>query len=147
MFQLEFEVKNVDKDKLKVIQECLRKQAGIHGVSTSPELDRVFVETDLPSSVAHRFVEAEFKSIAVLKGMGATNLNNNETFPAEAAVSIISNFDENVEPVRGVIRFVQLNPSKCAIDGTVDGLSCGNHGIAICEYGDISDGCERYSEI
>ena len=41
-----------------------------------------------------------------------------------------------------VVRFVQLDDSNCAIDGTIDGLSAGLHAITVCEYGDISNGCE-----
>lgn len=42
----------------------------------------------------------------------------------------------------GVIRFAQI-PEGCIIDGTVDGLTPGEHGIHIHECGDISNGCDR----
>ncbi|KAG8536189.1 hypothetical protein GDO81_026934, partial [Engystomops pustulosus] len=44
--------------------------------------------------------------------------------------------------VQGVVRFLQVSESTCIIDGTVDGLSAGLHGIHIHEYGDLSMGCE-----
>ena len=46
--------------------------------------------------------------------------------------------------VKGVTRFVQLSENRCLIDGTIDGLSPGRHGLAVCESGDLSDGCARY---
>lgn len=44
--------------------------------------------------------------------------------------------------IKGVIRFAQI-PEGCIIDGTVDGLVPGEHGLHIHECGDISNGCER----
>jgi copper chaperone for superoxide dismutase len=38
-----------------------------------------------------------------------------------------------------------VDREKCIIDGTIDGLREGFHGLHIHELGDISDGCERYS--
>lgn len=44
--------------------------------------------------------------------------------------------------VKGVIRFAQTSKG-CIIDGTVDGLVPGGHGLHIHECGDISKGCDR----
>lgn len=44
--------------------------------------------------------------------------------------------------IKGVIRFAQTSEG-CVIDGTVDGLTPGEHGIHIHECGDISEGCDR----
>lgn len=44
--------------------------------------------------------------------------------------------------IKGVIRFAQT-PQGCIIDGTVDGLTPGEHGMHIHECGDISNGCDR----
>ena len=41
--------------------------------------------------------------------------------------------------IMGVIRFAQT-PDGCIIDGTVDGLTPGEHGMHIHECGDISEG-------
>lgn len=46
------------------------------------------------------------------------------------------------DKVKGVVRFVQVD-KDCIIDGTIDGLSPGLHGIHVHECGDISKGCER----
>lgn len=46
--------------------------------------------------------------------------------------------------VNGVVRFIQINENECVIDGTIDGLSPGKHGIHIYECGDLSKGCDRF---
>lgn len=45
--------------------------------------------------------------------------------------------------INGVIRFVQMNENECVIEGTIDGLSPGKHGIHVYECGDLSNGCEK----
>ena len=47
-------------------------------------------------------------------------------------------------PVMGVIRMTQASEDKCVIDGTIDGLTPGKHGLNIHEFGDLSDACTRY---
>jgi len=44
--------------------------------------------------------------------------------------------------IKGVIRFIEI-PDGCIIDGIVKGLSLGEHGMHIHEYGDITNGCNR----
>ena len=44
--------------------------------------------------------------------------------------------------IKGVIRFVQTSKG-CIVDGTLDGLTTGSHGMHIHECGDLSKGCER----
>jgi copper chaperone for superoxide dismutase len=44
--------------------------------------------------------------------------------------------------IKGVIRFIEI-PDGCIIDGIVKGLSAGEHGMHIHEYGDITNGCKR----
>ena len=46
--------------------------------------------------------------------------------------------------VRGVVRLVQVDPATCVIEGTIDGLLPGTHGLYVHELGDISSGCARY---
>ena len=43
---------------------------------------------------------------------------------------------------QGVVRFTQANQKSCIIDGTIDGLSPGEHALAIHECGDLSGGCD-----
>jgi len=44
--------------------------------------------------------------------------------------------------IKGIVRFIET-PEGCVIDGTVNGLSPGEHGMHIHEYGDITDGCNK----
>lgn len=46
--------------------------------------------------------------------------------------------------VHGVVRMTQIDEANCIIDGTIDGLSPGKHGLHVHECGDISKGCDRY---
>jgi copper chaperone for superoxide dismutase len=49
--------------------------------------------------------------------------------------------------MKGVIRFLQTDANTCVVDGTLDGLSPGLHGLHVHESGDISQGCDRYLHI
>ena len=44
---------------------------------------------------------------------------------------------------QGVIRMVQLSNNNCVFEGTIDGLTPGQHALAIHEAGDLSLGCDR----
>ncbi|GAV05885.1 hypothetical protein RvY_15948-1 [Ramazzottius varieornatus] len=105
---------------------------GIESITFDLPNGRVLVKTSLPSDVVQKLIEQTGRK-AVLKGIGAPG------FQLGAAVA------EFYHPngVKGVARFVQLAEDRCLIDGTVDGLSPGNHGVAVCESGDLSNGCER----
>jgi copper chaperone for superoxide dismutase len=46
--------------------------------------------------------------------------------------------------VKGVIRFLQTDENTCVVEGTLDGLTPGLHGLHVHECGDISQGCDRY---
>lgn len=47
-------------------------------------------------------------------------------------------------PIQGVVRFSAISQHipGCVVDGVIDGLNPGLHGIHIHECGDISQGCE-----
>lgn len=42
------------------------------------------------------------------------------------------------------MRFIQADDNTCIVDGTIDGLSPGLHGLHVHEFGDISEGCDKY---
>ena len=44
--------------------------------------------------------------------------------------------------VQGVTRFVQLDENTCVVEGTIDGLTPGEHGLHVHECGDLSRGCD-----
>ena len=46
-------------------------------------------------------------------------------------------------PAVGVIRMVQATEKQCIIEGTIDGLTPGKHGLTVHDFGDLSRACER----
>lgn len=62
----------------------------------------------------------------------------------QAAVAMLAgNTGFSYGQVKGVVRLVQVDDDNCLIDGAIDGLTPGNHGLHIHECGDISQGCQR----
>lgn len=64
-----------------------------------------------------------------------------------SAVSMIggtSGFSKN-KLIQGVVRFIETQKG-CIVDGTIDGLDPGDHGLHIHECGDISNGCESVGQ-
>lgn len=63
----------------------------------------------------------------------------------QSAVAMLGGGDTGYSfgKAKGVVRLVQLDDEHCVIDGTIDGLVPGNHGLHIHECGDISEGCNR----
>ncbi len=91
----------------------------------------MYVDTILPTSIIHKEIEINLNKLAVLKGMGSA-INDSMITKTDSAVAEIMSDDNNKSHcIRGVIRFVQLDNEKCAIDGTVDGLSPGEHAIHV----------------
>uniref|UniRef100_A0A4X2KZ63 Superoxide dismutase copper/zinc binding domain-containing protein n=1 Tax=Vombatus ursinus TaxID=29139 RepID=A0A4X2KZ63_VOMUR len=43
--------------------------------------------------------------------------------------------------VQGVVRFLQACPQRCLIEGTIDGLEPGPHGLHVHQYGDLTQNC------
>lgn len=50
-------------------------------------------------------------------------------------------------PVQGVVRFLQISEDRCLIDGTIDGLEPGAHGLHVHELGDLTQDCLRYGDL
>jgi len=46
-------------------------------------------------------------------------------------------------PVLGVVRFLQQSEDRCLIDGTLDGLAPGPHGLHVHALGDLTSDCDR----
>jgi len=65
--------------------------------------------------------------------------------PLSAAVAMMypslyfGPIDKNVQ---GVTRFVQIDDKTCVVEGTIDGLTPGMHGLHVHECGDLSRGCD-----
>lgn len=134
--KIEFAVDITCEKCVESVRNSLTSVKGIKNVDVSLKTGSVIVETSLPYSVVQEQIEKVGKK-AVLKGYGAS----------ASAVSMLggtSGYSVN-KNIMGVVRFAQT-PEGCIIDGTVDGLSPGLHGIHIHECGDISNGCESVGD-
>ncbi|KAK3738856.1 hypothetical protein QZH41_015063, partial [Actinostola sp. cb2023] len=96
--------------------------------------ESVVVDTVLASGKIQEILETTGLK-TILRGHGS----GGDSQPAHlgAAVAIINGSNGT----KGLARFVQVSKDNCVIDGTIDGLCPGLHGIHIHEFGDLSDGC------
>lgn len=134
--KIEFAVNMTCQKCVDSVRNSLTDTRDIKNVDVSLEKGSVVVETTLPYSVIQERIEKAGKT-AVLKGYGDST----------SAVSMLggqSGYSIN-DQIMGVVRFAQT-AEGCVIDGTIDGLDPGLHGIHIHECGDISDGCNSVGE-
>ncbi|KMQ87620.1 copper chaperone for superoxide dismutase [Lasius niger] len=134
--KIEFAVHMTCEKCVNAISKSVADLEGIRNIDISLERGTVIIETDLPYSIIQERIEQTGKQ-AVLKGYG----------DGLSAVSMLGgNSGYSVgNLIKGVIRFAQI-PEGCIIDGTVDGLTPGEHGMHVHECGDISNGCDSVGE-
>lgn len=128
---LEFAVQMTCQSCVDAVSRSLQGVAGIQSVEVQLENQMVLVQTTLPSQVVQALLEDTGRQ-AVLKGMGSGRWQN-----LEAAVAILGGSG----PVQGVVRFLQLTPERCLIEGTIDGLKPGLHGLHVHQFGDLTRNC------
>ncbi|XP_027712012.1 copper chaperone for superoxide dismutase [Vombatus ursinus] len=128
---LEFAVQMSCQSCVDSVQTSLRGVAGVQGVEVHLENQSVLVTTTLPSQEVQSVLESTGRQ-AVLKGMGSHELQN-----LGAAVAILG----QPGAVQGVVRFLQVSPQRCLIEGTIDGLEPGPHGLHVHQYGDLTQNC------
>ncbi|XP_017752406.1 PREDICTED: copper chaperone for superoxide dismutase isoform X2 [Eufriesea mexicana] len=134
--KIEFAVDMTCQNCVDKVRNTLTGISGIKSIDISLEKGNVIIETNLPYSIIQEKIEESGKK-AVLKGYGDNS----------SAVAILggnSGYSIN-NKIIGVIRFAQT-PDGCIIDGTIDGLTSGKHGMHIHECGDISQGCNSVGE-
>ncbi|XP_072495306.1 copper chaperone for superoxide dismutase isoform X2 [Notamacropus eugenii] len=105
--------------------------SGVQEVEVQLENQSVLVTTTLPSQEVQSLLENTGRQ-AVLKGMGSHMLKN-----LGAAVAMLGTSGA----VQGVVRFLQVSPQSCLIEGTIDGLEPGPHGLHVHQYGDLTQNC------
>uniref|UniRef100_A0ABI8AS91 Superoxide dismutase copper chaperone n=1 Tax=Felis catus TaxID=9685 RepID=A0ABI8AS91_FELCA len=128
---LEFAVQMTCESCVDAVRTSLQGVAGVQSVEVQLENQMVLVQTTLPSQEVQALLEGTGRQ-AVLKGMGSGLLQN-----LGAAVAIL----EGPGPVQGVVRFLQLTPERCLIEGTIDGLEPGPHGLHVHQFGDLTGNC------
>uniref|UniRef100_A0A803SPS7 Copper chaperone for superoxide dismutase n=1 Tax=Anolis carolinensis TaxID=28377 RepID=A0A803SPS7_ANOCA len=127
--KLEFAVQMTCQNCVEAVQKTLKGVPGLQLLDVQLDSQTVLVETSLGTEEVQNLLEKTGRK-AVLKGMGST-------VPGSAAVAMVS----GPGLIQGVVRFLQVSPEKCLVDGTVDGLEPGLHGLHVHEFGDISGGC------
>ncbi|XP_061414822.1 copper chaperone for superoxide dismutase [Lethenteron reissneri] len=133
--KLEFAVQMSCRSCEDAVKKALHGVPGVLGVQVDLAKEQVLVDTVLPSAQVQSLIETTGKR-AVLRGIGPT-----QGGPLGAAVAQLSGDGAVRGAVLGVVRFVQLSPLTCAIEGTVDGLRPGPHGLHVHEFGDLTNGC------
>ncbi|XP_058518742.1 copper chaperone for superoxide dismutase isoform X1 [Ochotona princeps] len=128
---LEFAVQMTCQSCVDAVRKSLQGVAGVQDVEVQLENQMVLVQTSLPSQEVQALLEATGRQ-AVLKGMGSKQLQN-----LGAAVAILG----GPGTVQGVVRFLQLSPERCLIEGTIDGLAPGLHGLHVHQLGDLTNDC------
>uniref|UniRef100_A0A3Q0QTH7 Superoxide dismutase [Cu-Zn] n=1 Tax=Amphilophus citrinellus TaxID=61819 RepID=A0A3Q0QTH7_AMPCI len=104
--------------------------AGVKSVSIDVSKEQVLVESALTSAEVQALIESTGRR-AVLKGIGGSEQD------LGAAVAMLA----GVGSIQGVVRFLQLSEDRCLIDGTVDGLEPGPHGLHVHTLGDLTLDC------
>lgn len=118
------------------VKASLEGQPGISEVQVDLRAQRVQVTSTKPAFELKDLIETTGKT-AVISGLGTLG----------SAVAMIGKDGQyNNGGVLGVVRFTQVDQDRCVIEGTVDGLTPGEHGLAVHEAGDLSQGCDRLGE-
>lgn len=135
--KVEFAVDMTCQKCVNSVRKSLIELNGINNIDVSLERGTVVVETNLPFTLIQEKIEKTGKK-AVLKGYGENSYSAVSMLGGNSGYSISND-------IAGVIRFVQTTDG-CIIDGTVDGLVPGLHGLHIHECGDISEGCQSIGD-
>uniref|UniRef100_A0A8C1X963 Superoxide dismutase copper chaperone n=1 Tax=Cyprinus carpio TaxID=7962 RepID=A0A8C1X963_CYPCA len=128
--KLEFAVQMSCDSCVNAVKGVLERDPGVQSVHVDLAKEQVLVETALTSLQVQSLIESTGRR-AVLKGIGGSETD------LGAAVAMIS----GAGLVQGVVRFLQLSQDRCLIDGTIDGLTPGAHGLHVHELGDLTQDC------
>lgn len=131
--KLEFSVQMTCEGCAQSIRAALEAEPGVEEVRIDVSKEQVLVDAALTSLEVQRLIEATGRR-AVLKGIGGTGAGQQDL---GAAVAMMS----GAGPVQGVVRFLQLSEERCLIDGTIDGLEPGAHGLHVHSLGDLTLDC------
>ncbi|XP_074518397.1 copper chaperone for superoxide dismutase [Halichoeres trimaculatus] len=128
--KLEFAVQMTCESCAEKIRAALEGRPGVQSVSIDISKEEVLVESALTSAEVQALIESTGRR-AVLKGIGGSERD------LGSAVAMLAGAGNIV----GVVRFLQLSEERCLIDGTVDGLEPGPHGLHVHTLGDLTQDC------
>ncbi|XP_033102744.1 copper chaperone for superoxide dismutase-like [Anneissia japonica] len=134
--KMEFAVNMTCMSCKSAIENALKNKPEIKSVSVNLGDQQVVVETTLTTSEVKNLLESTGRR-ANLKGHGSAEPTTSVKHLG-AAVSML----QGPSCVEGVVRFLQATENTCIIEGTLDNLKPGPHGLNIHEFGDLSNGCE-----
>eukprot|EP00042_Codosiga_hollandica_P027784 m.141125 g.141125 ORF g.141125 m.141125 type:complete len:256 (-) comp52590_c0_seq5:36-803(-) len=127
---MEFAVQMTCQSCVSKVQHALESLSGLEDQEIKLATQQVLVLT----AQSVQDVEAALLQTGLrvtLRGQSSTKQGQN----FGCAVSIMSG------DVQGVVRFTQISHEEVVVEGTIDGLAPGPHGLHIHEFGDISQGC------
>ncbi|XP_069578378.1 copper chaperone for superoxide dismutase [Brachyistius frenatus] len=128
--KLEFAVQMTCESCAEKVRAALEGEPGVKLLSIDVGKEEVLVESARSSSEVQALIESTGRR-AVLKGIGGSERD------LGAAVAMLA----GVGSIQGVVRFLQLSEERCLIDGTVDGLEPGPHGLHVHTLGDLTLDC------
>ncbi|XP_038147249.1 copper chaperone for superoxide dismutase-like [Cyprinodon tularosa] len=128
--KLEFAVQMTCESCAEKIRAALEGIPGVESVSIDVGKEEVLVEAALTSVEVQSLIESTGRR-AVLKGIGGLEQD------LGAAVAMVS----GAGSIQGVVHFLQLSEDHCLIDGTIDGLEPGPHGLHVHTLGDLTQDC------
>ncbi|KAK9524891.1 hypothetical protein VZT92_017255 [Zoarces viviparus] len=128
--KLEFAVQMTCESCAVKVRAALEGKPGVSSVSVDVGKEQVLVESALTSAEVQALIESTGRR-AVLKGIGGSEHD------LGSAVAMLA----GVGRIQGVVRFLQLSEQRCLIDGTIDGLEPGPHGLHVHTLGDLTRDC------
>uniref|UniRef100_A0A8C7XPM1 Superoxide dismutase copper chaperone n=1 Tax=Oryzias sinensis TaxID=183150 RepID=A0A8C7XPM1_9TELE len=130
--KLEFAVQMTSESCADAVRAALEGKSRVTSVTVDVRREEVLVESALTIAEVQALIESTGRR-AVLKGMGGSEPAN-----LGAAVAMLS----GAGSIQGVVRFLQLSEKHCLIDGTIDGLEPGCHGLHVHTLGDLTQDCK-----
>jgi len=131
--QIELAVKMTCQSCVQTVTGVLRE---LHISQFNIDLDKqsVVLTSSLPAEQIANAIEDIGGLQTIVRGQGgAQNLG--------CAICPLLPGGVSKTGVTGVVRFVQLTEKTIIVEGSIDGLKPGKHGLHIHEYGDFSNGC------
>jgi len=135
--KVEFAVSMNCQSCVDAITKKLEGVQGIRNFEVNLHNEQVIVESTLPIFELQSLLESTGKNV-LIKGVGSKKLAS-----AIAVLGYPVGFTTGA--VRGVVRFTEVE-QNCVVDGTIDGLLPGCHGIHIYSSGDLSQGCNSIGD-
>ncbi|XP_068611834.1 copper chaperone for superoxide dismutase [Brachionichthys hirsutus] len=128
--KVEFAVQMTCESCADKVRAALQGKPGVTSVGVDVGKEQVLVESSLGVAALQALIESTGRR-AVLKGLGGSQQD------LGSAVAVMA----GAGGVQGAVRLLQLSEERCLIDGTIDGLEPGPHGLHVHALGDLRQDC------